>query len=96
LSIGDDYEKYIVPKLREKIQVGWRIRHRDIIVSDETIRSNKEIEFSSILSLEENKKRAVEFLKKLRELYLAKHLVDGNTLKQSLPLTSGNFGEDLG
>jgi len=26
----------------------------------------------------------------------AKHLVDGNPLKQSLPLTSGNFGEDLG
>jgi len=26
----------------------------------------------------------------------AKHLVDGKPLKQSLPLTSGNFGEEHG
>ena len=68
LKIDDDSEKYVTPKLRNNIQCGWRVRLRDIVVSETKLRSNKEVEFSSMLSLEENKKRAIEFLKKLKEL----------------------------
>ena len=42
-----------------------------------------------------HEERKIELPQKFIDLF-AKHLVVGNTLKQSLPLTSGNFGEDLG
>jgi len=45
--------------------------------------------------IEYHKNKNIEFPQKFIDLF-AKHLVDGNPLKQSLPLTSGNFGEDLG
>jgi len=45
--------------------------------------------------IEYHKNKNIELPKTFIDLF-AKHLVDGNPLKQSLPLTSGNFGEDLG
>lgn len=72
LKINDDYEIYITPKYRNKIQCGWRIRLKDIIISDSKISTNKELEFSApLISLEENKLRALEFLKNIKELSMA-------------------------
>ena len=93
LNISDNYEMYITPKNRDKIQCGWRIRLIDIVLSNTKIPANKEIEFTSpLISLEENKIRAIEFLKKIKEL------INGNitklretTLEPSLPLTFGNL-----
>lgn len=72
LKINDDYEIYITPKYRNKIQCGWRIRLKDIIISDSKISTNKELEFTApLISLEENKLRALEFLKNIKELSMA-------------------------
>jgi len=72
LNIKDDYNIYITPKYRNKIQCGWRIRLKDIIISDSKIPPNKELEFTtSLISLEENKLRAFEFLKNIKELSMA-------------------------
>jgi len=98
LNITDDYESYVTPKNRNKIQCGWRIRLKDIGVSDKKISSNKELEFTSpLISLEENKIRAIEFLINIREL------LNGNmtklretSLEPLLPLTFGNNCEELG
>ena len=49
----------------------------------------------SHISLEESKKMAIDFIVSLKEL-LAKHLVAGNPLEPLLPLSLGNFGEELG
>ncbi len=68
LNICENYEQYIIPKYRNKIQIGWSIRIKDIIISDIKICSNKILEFTSLLSLEENKVRAIKFLKQLKEL----------------------------
>ena len=69
LNICENYEQYIIPKYRSKIQCGWSIKIKDIVISDIKIKSNKELEFtSSIVSLEENKVRAIKFLKQLKEL----------------------------
>ena len=98
LNITDNYEMYVTPKYRNQIQCGWRIRIKDIVVTDIKIPPNKELEFtSSLISLEENKIRAFEFLQNIRELQ------NGNVAKllelpiePSLPLTSGNICEELG
>ena len=37
LNITDDYESYVTPKNRNKIHCGWRIRLKDIVVSDKKI-----------------------------------------------------------
>lgn len=72
LNINEDYELYITPKYRNKIQCGWRIRLKDIIISDSKISPNKELEFTApLISLEENKLRALEFLKNIKELSMA-------------------------
>jgi hypothetical protein len=93
LIIDQDYEKYIKPKMREKKQCGWRIRLRDIVNSDIKLSANKEIEFSSIMSLEEEKNRAMNFLK---ELYNGNVTKLRETLPESsLPLTTGNVCEEL-
>ena len=76
LNISDNYEMYVTPKNRDKIQCGWRIRIRDIVLLNTNIPSNKEFEFTShLISLEENKIRAIEFLKKIKEL------INGNMTK---------------
>jgi hypothetical protein len=98
LNITDNYEMYVTPKYRNKTQCGWRIRIKDIVTTDTKIPPNKELEFTSSLnSLEENKIRAFEFLKNIRELQ------NGNVSKlletpiePSLPLTFGNICEELG
>jgi hypothetical protein len=88
LNISDNYEIYVTPKNRNKTQCGWRIRLKDIVLSDVNIPPNKEFEFTSnLISLEENKIRAIEFLKKIRELInsnVAK--LRETTLEPSLPL----------
>ena len=72
LNIKDDYNIYITPKYRNKIQCGWRIRLKDIIISDSKIPTNKELEFTTpLISLEENKLRAFEFLRNIKELSMA-------------------------
>ena len=72
INIKDDYEMYVSPKYRNQIHCGWRIRIKDIVISDIKILPNKELEFtSSLLSLEENKLRAFEFLKNIKELSTA-------------------------
>jgi hypothetical protein len=72
LNISDNYEIYVTPKNRNKIQCGWRIRLKDIVSSDVNIPPNKEFEFTSrLISLEENKIRAIDFLKNIRELIIA-------------------------
>jgi hypothetical protein len=98
LNISDNYEMYVTPKNRDKIQCGWRIRLRDIVLLNTKIPTNKEFEFtSSLISLEENKIRAIEFLKNIKEL------INGNmtklretSLEPVLPLTIGNNCEELG
>ena len=88
INIPDNYEIYVTPKKRNKIQCGWRIRLKDIVLSDVNILPNKEFEFTSpLISLEENKIRAIDFLKNIRELTnsnVAK--LTGNSLEPSLPL----------
>jgi hypothetical protein len=98
VNITDNYETYITPKYRNKIQCGWRIRMKDIVISDTKILPNKEFEFTStIISLEENKLRAIEFLKNIRELLNGDMTkLRETTLEPSLPLTSGNICEELG
>jgi len=98
VNITDNYEMYITPKYRNETQCGWRIRLKDIVISDSKIPSNKEFEFTStLISLEENKIRAIEFLQNIIELQ------NGNmtklretSLEPSLPLSIGNFCEELG
>jgi hypothetical protein len=93
LIIDQDYEKYIKPKIRDKIQCGWRIRLRDIVNSDIKLSPNKEIEFTSIMSLEEDKNRAMNFLKELYNGNVTK--LRENLPESPLPLTYGNIREEL-
>ena len=97
LNICDNYDDYINPQYRNKIQTGWSIRFRDIVLSDIKIRSNKVLEFSSLLiTLEENKKRAIEFLKHLKELNNGNVIkLRETTLEPLLPLTLRNICEEL-
>lgn len=70
LNIQDDYDKYIIPKYINNNIIGYRIRIKDIVLSDIKILPNKGLEFTSlIISIEENKIRAYEFLKLLKEKY---------------------------
>jgi hypothetical protein len=96
VNISDNYDTYITPKYRNKIQCGWRIRIRDIVVSNIKILPNKELEFTSpLISLEENKLRAIAFLQNIRELKngnVAK--LTGKSLEPSLPLACGNACEE--
>jgi len=72
INITENYETFITPKYRNKIQCGWRIRIKDIVITDTKIPPNKELEFTSpLLTLEENKLRAFEFLEKIKELLTA-------------------------
>jgi hypothetical protein len=98
VNISDNYEFYITPKNRNKIHCGWRIRLKDIVSSDIKISSNEEFEFTSqLISLEENKLRAIDFLKKTRELINSNITkLRETSLEPSLPLTSGNICEELG
>jgi hypothetical protein len=76
ISLNEDLDKYVTPKNRNAIQVGWRIRLKDIIKTDEKIPPNKELEFTSqLISLDENKIRAIEFLK------IVKESLNSNTFK---------------
>ena len=93
LIIDENYEKYIKPKLRDKKQCGWRIRLKDIVNPNIKLSSNKEIEFTSIMSLEEEKNRAMNFLKELKKWQCDQ--IAGNSLQCSLPLTTGNVCEEL-
>jgi len=74
-----------------------RIFISDIVLSDIKIRSNKVLEFSSLLiTLEENKKRAIEFLKHLKELNNGNVIkLRETTLEPLLPLTLRNICEEL-
>jgi hypothetical protein len=98
INITENYESYIRPKYRNKIQVGWNIRLRDIVITDTLIRSNKDIEFTSQqLSLEEDKMRAINFIKVLHEKSISDMTkLRGTTLELSLPLTNGNVFEEHG
>lgn len=96
LCIEDNYENYVTPKYRNKIQVGWRIRLKDIVLSQVKIPANKEIEFTSELkSLDENKIRAIKFLKLIKECLNSNTTkLTGSSLEPSLPLIDGNIYED--
>ena len=96
--ITDNYEKYVTPKYRNKTHCGWRIRLKDIVISDVKIPPNKEFEFTStLISLEENKIRAIEFLQNIIELQNGNIIkLRETSLEPSLPLTFGNNCEDLG
>jgi hypothetical protein len=96
LNISDNYEIYVTPKYRNKVQCGWRIRIRDIVLSNIKIPPNRELEFtSSLVSLEENKIRAIDFLKNIKELINSNITkLRETTLEPSLPLTIGNVCEE--
>ena len=93
INITESYDSYIRPKYRNKIQVGWYIRLRDIVITDTLIRSNKDIEFTSQhLSLDEDKLRALEFIKVLHEKSISNMTkLRGTPLQPSLPLSFGNI-----
>jgi hypothetical protein len=83
----NNIEKYITPRIKNKIQIGWYVRI-----------NKKVIEFKSAIEpLEQTKERAINFIKKIKEV------LNGNvtklretTLEPSLPLTHGNICEELG
>uniref|UniRef100_A0A6C0JDW1 GIY-YIG domain-containing protein n=1 Tax=viral metagenome TaxID=1070528 RepID=A0A6C0JDW1_9ZZZZ len=77
---------YITPRTKYGTQIGWYVRLNKTV-----------IEFkSTINSIDETKQRAIEFLKKIKELSLAKHLDAGIPLEPSLPLQLGNILEEHG
>ncbi len=81
-----DFHKFIKPLNKNHEHIGWYISINKKITSF----NGKHI------SLEESKKMAFDFLKFLKnKTIMAKHLVDGDTLKLSLPLTNGNINEEL-
>jgi len=98
INITESYNSYIHPKYRNKIQIGWYIRLRDIVISDTHIRSNNGIEFTSQqLSLEEDKIRALDFIKVLHEKSISNMTKLRETpVQSSLPLILGNINEELG
>jgi len=87
---------YVTPKNRNNIQCGWRIRLKDIVLTDTKIPTNKEFEFTSpLISLEENRIRAIEFLKNIKELIISNTTkMRETTLEPPLPLTCGNACEE--
>jgi len=83
--IDNDIEKYIKPLKRENIQYGWYVYINRV-----------KADFGGVhIPLDESKKNAIEFVNILKN-QLAKHLVAGNPLEPSLPLTTGNVCEELG
>jgi hypothetical protein len=96
VNITDTYEMYVTPKNRNNIQCGWRIRLKDIVLTDTKIPTNKEFEFTSpLISLEENRIRAIEFLKNIKELIISNTTkMRETTLEPPLPLTCGNACEE--
>jgi group I intron endonuclease len=83
--IDEDIEKYIRPLKRDDKQYGWYVFINRV-----------KADFGGVhIPLDESKQNAIEFINSLKN-QLAKHLVDGETLKPSLPLTTGNVCEDLG
>lgn len=83
--IDDNIERYIRPLNRDGQQYGWYV-----------FINRKKADFGGVhISLEKSKKEAIEFINILKNR-LAKHLVDGEPLKSSLPLTHGNICEELG
>ena len=85
LFVVTDVEKYIKPLNRNNSQYGWYVYIEKC-----------KADFGGVhISLDESKKNAIEFINNLKN-HLAKHLDDGKLLKPSLPLTIGNFSEELG
>jgi group I intron endonuclease len=83
--IDEDIEKYIKPLKREGKQYGWYVFINRV-----------KADFGGVhIPLDESKQNAIEFINSLKN-QLAKHLVDGEPLKPSLPLTTGNVCEELG
>jgi hypothetical protein len=84
----EDFHKYITPRTKYGKQIGWYIRL-----------NKKVIEFvSCINSNNETKKRALEFLKLLKEESNKRQRaqIAGSSLEPLLPLTFGNICEELG
>jgi len=83
--IDEDIEKYIRPLKREDKQYGWYVFINRV-----------KADFGGVhIPLDESKQNAIEFINSLKN-QLAKHLVAGNPLEPSLPLTIGNVREELG
>jgi group I intron endonuclease len=83
--IDDDIEKYIKPLKRNNEQYGWYV-YIDRIKAD----------FGGVhIPLDKSKISAIEFIQNLKN-HLAKHLDAGIPLEPSLPLSIGNFCEELG
>jgi hypothetical protein len=83
-----NFNKYISPLSKNKIQIGWYLRL-----------NKKVIEFkSTIHNCNHTKQRALEFLKILKEESnkRQRRQIAGSSLEPSLPLTSGNICEELG
>ena len=84
-TIDDDIEKYIKPLNRNNEQYGWYV-YIDRIKAD----------FGGVhIPLDKSKISAIEFIQNLKN-HLAKHLDAGIPLEPSLPLSIGNFCEELG
>ena len=85
-DIGDNFENYIRPLNRNNIQYGWYVYIKRI-----------KADFGgNHISLEESKTMAIDFIIKIKELCLAKHLDAGNPLEPLLPLSQGNLEKELG
>ena len=83
--IDEDIEKYIKPLNRNNEQYGWYV-YIDRIKAD----------FGGVhIPLDKSKISAIEFIQNLKN-HLAKHLDAGIPLEPSLPLSIGNFCEELG
>jgi hypothetical protein len=83
-DIDEDFEKYVRPLNRNKIQYGWYVYIQ-----------RKKVDFGGVhISLDESKKMALDFIYELK--YSVKHLDAGNPLEPSLPLSYGNIEEELG
>jgi hypothetical protein len=84
-KIDDNIERYIHPLKRDNTQYGWYV-----------LIEKKKADFGGVhISLEDSKNSALEFIRTLKNR-LARHLDAGNSLELSLPLPSGNIGEELG
>jgi group I intron endonuclease len=83
--IDEDIDKYIKPLKRNNAQYGWYVY----------IDKNK-ADFGGVhINLEKSYLQAKEFILDLKN-HLAKHLVAGNPLEPSLPLSLSNETEELG
>jgi hypothetical protein len=81
-------------------QIAFNWRNTSPLLVKDNLSKNKRLDLLQIKNhlkklVSYHREKNLELPQKIIDLF-AKHLVDGNPLKQSLPLTSGNFGEDLG